>query len=123
MWRSLSVIVSACFLLMLPKYLQSIMLECYRVLCFDRQLVLPSLPVPHREHSAVILSLSTVSSASVRASEGKHSVSLIKTNTKVCRALCTMLFLSDYNQNQNMSTHFITQWRQPRFTKHVEMLN
>jgi hypothetical protein len=79
-----------------------------RVLCFDRQLVLPSVPVLHREYSAVILSLSTVSSASVRASEEKHSVSLIKTNTKVRRASCMMLFLSDYNQDQNMSAHFLT---------------
>jgi len=108
---------------LLPKYLQSIMLECYRVLCFGRQLVLLSLPVAHREHSVVILSLSAVSSASVRSSKGKHFLSLIKKNKKVRRASYTMLFLSDYNPNQNMSTHFITQWRQPRFTKHDDTLN
>ena len=53
----------------------------------------------------------------------ENIVSLIKTNTKVRGASCTMLFLSDYNPNQNMLTHFITQWRQPRFTKHAETLN
>jgi len=57
---------------MLPKYLHSIILEYYRVLCFKLQLVHLSLPAPHREHSVVIFSLSTASSASVRTSEGKH---------------------------------------------------
>lgn len=49
----------------------------------------------------------------------EYTVSLIKTNhTNIRKTSCMVSFLSDCNQNQNMSTHLIQQWRQPRFTKH-----